>query len=121
MLLLAVPLIPKSLQAGKDEKLSAQVPECFRKGVRRVGGSPTPILAAGKKLVPFPRMKSEKNIQKDIVGETFILAFQMSPLAFRAQGPCVGAKHPRTCIDNHKTRQPEIGLGLTTFPATKIN
>jgi len=49
VLLLTMPLNLKSLQAGKDEKLSAQTPECFRKGVRRAGGSPThPILAAGK-------------------------------------------------------------------------
>lgn len=62
MLLLTTPVNPKSLQAGKDEKLSVQAPECFRKGVRRVGGSPTPpILAARKKLVPLPLKKSEKN------------------------------------------------------------
>ena len=55
MLLLTVPLNLKSLQAGKDEKLSVQAPECFRKGVRKVGESPTPpVLAVGKKLAPLP-------------------------------------------------------------------
>lgn len=62
VLLLTMPLNLKSLQACNNAKLGVQAPECFRKGVRRAGRSPTShVLTVGKKLALFPWKKSEKN------------------------------------------------------------